>query len=345
MKTISVLFTSAIFLTSCSQATSENFSEAFPAEDILTIQTQGLEESSGALQSMSLALVGDRADLHDLSFAIAFSVNAHAHSILSILWFITRFEPNLIETDAEITQATWGPFRDNEGLNLEYVLHVQRFVDEEDGRKTYAFAVAGRTFGSQDEWTIFLKGGAKPFVSGHANRYGVVQLDLNQLRTLNPTEDDVGVFTFVYLQEPDAHAVAAVLEDVWADADQDELTSATYFYGRSSEGFAVLEFDTQSDIASDAGDAQESINIKTGWFKNGHGRADAHVTGGDLQDAEGSLTECWSGNLLQTYFRFTTQGLSPDIDIEDGDVANCVVQTELSLPEIDYEAIRTAFDN
>lgn len=131
------------------------FRAAFPDEDTLTIKTQALEQNQQGLTSMGQALVGDRADLHDLSFAVAFSVNFHARNIMEVLWFITRFPPSqAIEEDGVIgdpgeefpydARAVWGPFQDDEGKNLEFILHVWRGTDPEDNRRTFIFFVAGR---------------------------------------------------------------------------------------------------------------------------------------------------------------------------------------------------------
>lgn len=333
----------------------EAFRPAFPDEDTLTIKTKSLTEKQDGLSNMGQALVGDRADLHDLSFAVAFQVNRYARNILEVVWFISRFQPSAaVEEDGVIgdpgdefhynARAIWGPFNDDEGKNLEYILHVWRGVDEQDGRTAFVYFIAGRPVGgTDDDWVPFLVGGAKPF-DGNLNRFGLVQLDMNAVRTLDPTEDDVGVFSFVYVQEQDSHVVAATGEGVWSDDEHTATTDATYFYGRSSEGYAVLEFDTNSDIENDDGDALEHIHVSTGWLFNGDGRSDAQVSGGDLGEAQANMTECWGGDHKQTYFLFDTEGADPEVNVEDGQVSSCFTPDPLVLPEIDYEAIRSAFD-
>ncbi len=347
-----------VFVSACATddiSSGDAFRAAFPDEDTLTIKTKSLSEKQDSLTDMSQALVGDRADLHDLSFAVAFNVNRYARNILELVWFVTRFQPTVaVAEDGVIgdpgkqfhynARAVWGPFNDDEGKNLEYILNVWRGVDEEDGRTTFLYFIAGRPVGgTDDDWVPFLVGGAKPF-DGNTNRLGLVQLDMNALRTLDSSEDDVGVFSFVYMQEADSHVVAATGEGVWSDDDHTNTTDATYFYGRSSEGYAVLEFDTNSDLEDDSGDALEHIHVTTGWLYNGDGRSDAQVSGGDLGDASASLTECWGGDHVQTYFLFNTQGADPEVNVEDGQVSSCFTPDPLDLPEIDYEAIRSAFD-
>lgn len=331
------------------------FQAAFPDEDTLTIQTRSLDQQQSGLSSTRQALVGDRADLHDLSFAVAFEINFHARNILEVLWFITRLPPTAAAAEQGTVGdpgeefhydawATWGPFDDDEGKDLEYVLHAWRGVDDEDGRRTFLFFAAARPEGAGEQaWVPFLLGGAKPF-DGHADRSGMVQLDMDAIASLDPTEDDVGVISFVYLQQADAHAVVATGEDVWTDDEQTLRGDPNYFYGRSRQGYAVVEFQTQGDLDDDAGDALEDLLVTTGWLYNGDGRCDARVSGGDLGAGSASLTECWDRDHIQDYFLFTTEGLDEDVTVEDGTVADCFSAEPLELPEIDYQAIRAAFE-
>jgi hypothetical protein len=333
----------------------EAFRTAFPDEATLTIQNQELNQSESRLSSQSQALVGDRADLHDLSFLVAFQINRHARDILETVWFITRFQPSFAVAEQGVigepgeefsydARAIWGPFRDDEGKNLEFILHVWRGVDAQDGRRTFLYFIAGRPVGgTDDDWIVFLVGGSKPF-EGQPDQMGVVELDMNAIGLLDPTEDDVGVFSFVYYQEADNHAVAATGEGVWNDETQSQTTDVNYFYGQSSQGYAVLEFDTNGDLEDDAGDALEHLHVTTGWLYNGDGRSDAVVTGGDLGAATAVLAECWGADLRQDYFLFATDGLDPDVAAEDGEVSACFTGQPIDLPEIDYDAIRRAFD-
>ncbi len=339
-------------------ANGDAFRAAFPDEDTLTIQTEGLNQGDQqqGLTSQRQALVGDRADLHDLSFAVAFSVNFHARNILDVLWFITRFQPTqAVEEDGVIgdpgeefpydARAIWGPFPDDEGKNLEFILHVWRGTDPEDGRRTFLFFVAGRPQGGTDaDWVPLLVGGAKPF-EGNADRFGLVQLDFDAIRSLDPTEDDMGVVTFVYAQDAASHVVAATGEGIW-DEEKQMPVDIEYFYGRSAEGYAILEFNAPADIDEEGGTQLEDLHITTGWLYNGDGRSDAVVTGGDLgADGTASLTECWGADHLQTYYRFALEGMDPDVVmVEDGQVSACFLPEALVLDDIDYEGIRNAFD-
>ncbi len=332
------------------------FEPAFPDEDTLTIQISDLGEGESGLSTMSQPLVGDRADLHDLSFDVAWHVNFYARNLLETLWFITRFPPSVaVEEDGVMgdpgeefeynAHATWGPFRDDEGKNLEYILHAWRGIDPEDERTVFLYFIAGRPVDSGDEaWVPILVGGAKPF-EDNQDRFGLVKLDMDAIRSLDPTEDDVGAITFVYIQSADAHIVAAVGEGVWADDEQTVVTDVTYFYGRSDEGFAVLEFETSTNMEDPPGDALETLHVSTGWIYTGYGRSDATVSGGDLGQASVNLTECWGADHIQDYFLFSSDGLEPDdVFVEDGNVSDCFTPEPLDLGEIDYESIRTAFD-
>ncbi len=331
------------------------FLEAFPAEDTLIIETNGLDSQSSGIKAMSQALVGERADLHDLSFYVAHQINHQAQQIFRTVWFITRFAPTVaVEEDGILgegkdafaynARAAWGPFRDDEGKNLEFILQVWRGLDPTDGRRVFAFFAAGRPLGGgEGDWVPFLYGGAKPFdgQAGEILRHGLVEVDCDALRQLDPNEDNVGQVTYAYIRGADYRVVAAVGEGIWADQNQDKVTDTTYFYGHTREDYTVLEFDTQADIETSQGPAPESLHIVTGWLKNGTGRSDAQVEGGDLGTASAQLTECWGIDLQQTYFHLRLDEVS---QIEDGNAQSCMVADPIEVPAIDYQALRDLFD-
>lgn len=335
-------------------STGQAFLEAFPVDQTLLIPAGEDAAEAGEMRSMSQALVGDRADLHDLSFYVAYQINSQAHSILRTIWFITRFQPSLAveeegvigEGDNQIitdARAVWGPFPDNEGKNLEFILHVWRGTDPDDGRRTYVYYAAGRTRGSDEGWIPFVFGGAKPAVTVEGerlDRVGLVEVDCDAVRALDPTEDDVGSATYAYRVGNGHHAVAAVGEGVWTDSTHTTTADATCFYGRSGEGYAVMEFDTSVDLEDDDGDALEDLHVVTGWLANGDGRSDAGVAGGDLTAGGATLTECWGRDKRQTYFNLTT----PAGTIEDGTPDACFAARPIQVPAIDYQAIRDLFD-
>jgi len=329
------------------------FLEAFPSQDTLIITTTDPSFQTSGLKTLRQPLVGERADLHDLSFYVAWQVNDQAYHVFSVIWFITRFQPSqAVLEDGVIGQgddqiiydarAVWGPFRDDEGKNLEFILHVFRCIDPDDGRRTFVWYAAGRPLGGgEDAWVIFLAGGAKPLATanGTVNRMGIVEVDMEAVRSLDPTEDDVGNATYAFVENIDSYAVAAVGEGVWSDNTHTAVSDVTYFYGRSSEGYTVLEFDTNVDVANVAGEALESLHVTTGWLDSGDGRSDAQAIGGDLPPGGASLTECWGVNLKQTYFNFVTDGNQ----IEDGSIEACFSADPIAVPEVDYAEIRDLF--
>jgi len=330
------------------------FLQAFPSQDTLIIQTDSIDSQTNGLKAVSQPLVGERADLHDLSFYVAWQVNHQAYHIFSTIWFITRFQPTVAvledgvvgEGDDKViydARAVWGPFRDDEGKDLEFILHVWRGIDPDDGRRTFVWYAAGRPLGSgEDAWIVFLAGGAKPIAeeNGAINRKGIVEVDMEAIKALDPTEDDVGNATYVFEEGIGYNAVAAVGEGVWTDNTHTKVGDATYFYGRSAEGYTVLEFDINADMqVVDGGELEESLHVVTGWLDNGDGRSDATAAGGDLGEGSATLTECWGINLLQTYFLL----VAPDGEIEDGSSDACFTAEPIDMPEIDYIEIRDLF--
>ncbi len=340
-------------------ASGKAFLEAFPDKDTLMVPAPGWSAESKAVSelhaSVEQTLVGDRAWLHDLSLAVALQVNHQAARIFGTLWVITRFAPSVakledgflgesgeqVEYDA---WAVWGPFEDSENKNLEYILKVWRAIDPQDGQRLYVWFAAGRPVGGgEEDWVVFLLGGAKPTADSKdgVNRMGIVEVNLDAVQELNPTEEDVGYATYAFMQGDGFHAVAAVGEGVWTDESHTQKGDVTYFYGRSLEGYTVFDFDIQNDIESVDGELLEDLHVTTGWVGSG-GRSDATITGGDLGDQSAMLTQCWGLDLKQTYFHLVLP--PPKEPIEDGDVNQCFTADPIEIPDIDFEAIRDLFD-
>lgn len=359
MKRIAVVMTvlglAGLCLAACAPQDDSHWNKAFPEENVLKVPVSDTGQQTQGLSSLEQALVGDRADLHDLSFLVAFQINRQVEQILTTLWFVTRFEPSASVLEEGVigegedefhydARAMWGPFPDDEGKDLEFILHAWRGVDDEDGRLTYIYFVAARPEGgTDDEWQVILLGGAKPF-EGHEDRLGMVQLDMNTIQTLDPTEDDTGIVSFVYYQKADSHVVAAVGEGVWADDEHTTRTDATYFYGLAAEGYAVMEFDMDGNMDEAKEPALEHLHVSTGWLlANGNGRSDAVVSGGDLGELNATLTECWGSDLKQTYFHWFADS-EPPLEVEDGESSACFIDQAIVIDVIDYQDIRDAFE-
>jgi hypothetical protein len=358
------MFVLAASLVACSStdefASGDAFRKGLPKEEVLLIQTQTLSQTQNALTESGLAtleqkVLDERSQLHDLSFAVGFQINRHVRNILETIWFITRFEPNeVVEEDgvagegedsfAYNARAVWGPFNDDEGKNLEFALIVLRGEDPNDGREVFIYGVQGRPQGSGDDaWVQFLLGGSKPKEPGLPDGFGLVKLDMNAMGQLDPNEDDIGVMNFIYHNTDEGHMVAAAFEGVWDEALQTTI-DPTYFYGHSTQGYTVLQFETKINAEEPPGDLLEDLSVTTGWYQKDQGRSDAVVSGGDLGEAVATWTQCFGSDLKNDYEAYSAENANPPVAIEVGDVQACFIDQPIQIPEINYQDIRTAFE-
>jgi hypothetical protein len=135
--------------------------------------------------------------------------------------------------------------------------------------------------------------------------------------------------------------VYAVFDHYQRDADADTI-DLNFVYGRY-QGEHELKFfdflvDAHAEVPDQSNDALESMAVKMAYIDSGEGRAEAAISGGDLESAiEG--TECWNSEILQHYWLLEQDGTELETS---GATSNCGPATETgpmfdtSLEELDF---------
>ncbi len=336
----------------------EVFKNALPDQETLFVDLSGTGQQESALTTaqQALTLTGKNSLLLGMGALIALAVNGQATILLTMLAFVTRLPPTVAVEEAGVigegeeafafdARAVWGPYQSNDSKNLEFTLNIWRGTDAKDNRTAFVYFVAGRPVGAGDEgWVVLIKGGAKPYEQETGNRFGLIKVDLNAMKQLDPTRVDVGAVSFLYLKEGGNRALAAVFDDVWLDPTHTATRDATYLFGVSDQGFAVLEFDVEGNLPQPTGAALETLHVVAGVIVGGSGRADADIQGGDLGTGTATLTECWGQDKKTTYYKLASAGVAQPLTLEGGTAADCISAQPVSPPDVDFEAIRTAFD-
>ncbi len=93
----------------------------------------------------------------------------------------------------------------------------------------------------------------------------------------------------------------------------------SYFVNADSSGEMWYGFTDDIKVtdttSADGAPLLETAKVHDRWLSDGQGRADATITGGDLGDATGYVTECWDADYLEVYAAANWAGQSGDPDL------------------------------
>jgi hypothetical protein len=362
----SVIALTGFLMTACGGTddikSGEAFIRALPDEQTLTVsapdqKTQALSVAEqGVARDQQALIVGTWSDLALKSMAAAWVINFNAWKLLATIRFVTLMPPTIavVENgtmgDGDKTfnynaRAVWGPYQDKE-KSLEFIMQVWRGIDQKENRNAFIYVVQGRPVGADDSaWKILITGAAEPFEESLGKGLGVVKVDFNTIKALDPTAVNVGQVSFYYERKKGDHrAVAAVATGVWSDEQHTTTTDATYLYGVSAKGYALLNFSTEKDIITTTSN-NEQLQVATAWLANGDGRSDVTITGGDLVNGTDHLSECWGIDLKTTYYRLQgVDQVGDSINIVSGSESDCFTSEPIPIVDIDYDAIKNALE-
>ncbi|MBN2800171.1 MAG: hypothetical protein JXX28_13610 [Deltaproteobacteria bacterium] len=235
------------------------------------------------------------------------NVNGLIGSVLTLVDTVTALPPSW--SDEEDNTAVWGPFTDP--LNpAETVLWVH--YDEPTDVYTWVFGQRPKNMG-EVEWIQVVAGQVNEGATEEASD-GWFAIDFDKLHELDPTHTATGRFVTEYDVAQDQVSAQAIFDDF---ADGDGPTDAVYRYEQVVGGEGAMQLMQTVDIHGDQS-LDELLAIHSRWLNSGEGRGDAWVTGGDLGDAVGTLSECW-GPVFDVVYSLNNWDESP----EQGDVGEC----------------------
>lgn len=234
-------------------------------------------------------------------------INGLIGGVIELLGTVTALTPSW-SSDEEQT-AVWGPFTNPlEPTETVLMVHYDAASDE------YGWVIGQRPKNAGEvEWSEVVAGQIEAGATATAST-GWFAIDFDKLHELDPTHSSTGRFISEYAISADALQARALFEDV---ADGGDPTSGVYIYGQipGADGFMKL---VQSLDVQENGSSPELLAIHSRWLPSGEGRGDVWVTGGDLGDAVGTLSECWGPLFDAVYANANWE--NPQ---ETGDLASC----------------------
>jgi len=275
----------------------DELKKAIPQAEQVQIQLPGGAERT----------VGQLAEWYVATRNVTRTFNGGAGWVLVLIHTIVQYPVTSQNGDT----YTWGPWSD--ALDpAEYKLDVTAMADG-----TYEYQLSGRSkteLGASFEVVIDGKADPRP---GELQGNGEFLLDFDAGKRVNPIDAD-----------PEARGSINVGYDLAArhldlqimtTNDDGEPVMADYAYNRTLDGGGDMVFNIEGNAGGTA--AQEQITLRSRWQSNGHGRADARLTGGDLATTA-IASECWNAQFKRTYYTDNVNFVPTE-----GDVADCAFGT------------------
>ncbi len=292
---------------------------ALPEEERVEAVVPGPEGSENALTEL-----GD-AELAWLAIQSAHGVNAPAKLIVRVLKAITKLPPTLYDSNKK--EFIWGPWENDDGYG-QVMAYIRQNGPEEDFK--YGYALVRLVDSDAATAAPVVWGGATPAPDNDEDGVGVTLWDFEANLDFEKKHDpdfdsgdphDEGRFAMLYGKgrgdndDGDFAFNVAVFRDfVSKDAEEDEQpANLDYLFGHfdGDDGTTVDFLDwalTANFCGADpdtcfempeAGDA-ETLYLRSAFINRGIGRAEASVTGGDLNQNV-SVVECWDDDIDRTY--------------------------------------------
>ena len=247
---------------------------------------------------------GDIAEMYRNTVQFTRDVN---NSVLHWLFFveiIVTYPPSFKSK----TRHEWGPWLPDDGLSSVYL----RFVMDKnlDGSFDYALEMKPRDQGDEAFLPVFY-GTVDPGASIHRSQ-GVMHFDFDTAASMDLAVQEAGSITIYHDTNIGNKDIFIQFHDFRGKHDDQGFT-ASYHYDADPGGSGYFDWVVDGDIHADdpnggAYPNNETLSLRSRWNAAGDGRADALVTGPDL-DAQNidsyQITECWDSSFASTYYEET----------------------------------------
>lgn len=268
-------------------------------------------ELGDGLGSSQYAVLGETAEMYQLTRGISVSLNLGAAFVLGLARTIVTFPVTSMEGETYV----WGPWTDS--LNpSEWRMTVTPTASGEfdwklEGRK--------KADGAAAPWRATVSGLADPgLIPGRGT--GSFTMDFVTAEELDPAGNSgEGVIAVTY-------DFAGAVKSIAIDAENGEET-VSYSYAESvADGTGDFQFVVHGD-SDDEGVLPELIEIRSRWLGTGTGRSDFRISQGDMGEIVVTGSECWDTSFARSYYS-DSYPIAPT----EGDVASCPF-ADVSLPE------------
>lgn len=230
--------------------------------------------------------VGDLAVYYAATRNVTRAFNGGSAWVLTLVHTIVQFPVTTVDGNV----YTWGPWS-NALDPAEYKLEVTALADG-----TFDYQLSGRNKSNPGAaFEVVIDGHADPR-PGPLSGNGSFLLDFDAGARVNPVDNagDRGTISAGY-------DLAQRHLDLAIDSvdDRGEVVSADYAYNETAAGGGDMVFVYTTDAGGTP--AEEQATLRSRWLPTGAGRADARLSGGDLQDGA-TASECWSDAFRRVYY-------------------------------------------
>lgn len=303
-----------ILLTACGgQDAADEYREAVPTRSQLSMDVPaggGSQAQSGEVGTLSQALLGQQAELYQLTYEVSRDVNGSIWLGLNIIETIVQHPPTSVANNV----AVWGP---HTGA-LEPL--TWRLVVSKTGPGRYGYVLSARKKADLNgSFLPILAGTSEKGLSQYFSGYkGVYTANADNMNALDPTHNpDTGKMIATYDTTGDRRKVEMAMED-YSEAGAPPA-DILYSYLERLDTSGEFGFVARADMQKD-GSAEELLVATSAWDATGAGRGDAVVTGGDIPSGvKINITECWDQGFGRTFYQ-DNHAINPT----EGDPAACV---------------------
>lgn len=318
-------------LTACNEPFSNDdllFLKAPPRGLRLEVPEQELKQ-----QALRIAAPGDEtpAEFYLSSRAAAESVNDGILGLLDLVDTVVEYPPTIREPDKRI----WGPFPIDDVNQLALVItrihtattvaftsdSTPEFVDE-----IYEYAMLGQKIGGPEEDFIVLFSGRSIPDADSPHGTGVMIVNFDGFRLLDPAEDGRGQVVLSY-DSREGHTWVDVLADTTIGGAFEP--DFAWRYRLNADRLGSFVFYQRGNLI-ETSPALEILGIAARWLPDNRGRADVVVTEGDVGSNFFFVSECWDPRFTRVYL---ASNIPEPKYSAFGDLENC--GPELQISEFD----------
>jgi hypothetical protein len=297
------------------------FTEAVPrADDLRAEHPASRAEQDGARG------VGDPADVPPVARDIAGGINGQVLYILAVLDYVLDQPISGRARDSR----TWGPYALSSG---DGSVRLVVWRDEADptlfGYSVDLADVSAADVVEETPWDEGIHGSFARGEGGLREGDGSFCFDADVYADHFPDYEGGGLMCAEHGRAGQRIQLRVSYEG-WLGADG-VARDIEYFFDHRDDLGGVLEYATDQDLLGPSDD-EEQAAWRLRWRREGAGRADFLLSGGDLGAVEVPASECWDDAFERVYYYVDMPGAEPDV--VEGVEADCVFADREDVREI-----------
>lgn len=298
--------------------TAEELEAALPTADMLKVPYPGATDKSSGT-AMGKMAVSSQASCQDATNEETAFFYQHGCQVIHYVNGVVDDVMNLLNVALDHPPThqgggvyIWGPFSPKAGVTAMFGMQKN-----EDGTISYKLD-AKRSEDPDSAYLTVLRGHIEEGVSLDQN-VGNFDISYDNIQAVDPAAGVGGTASFDYDSLGNQTGVHAELRDILGGDGLRHQAVVSYYVNADSSGEMWYGF-TDDLVVSDTPSADgtpvmETAKVHDRWLSDGQGRADATITGGDLGEQVGHVSECWDADYLDVYAAASWAGQSGDPDL------------------------------